>query len=215
MEIIARSPGIRVQVQFKAGSLERISLFSSPEFSLDCPSAHIEPFRAWLKAYSQGQFISLPLPRRQLQNSPPQKNRPFESFCLPTTKPYSPEYVLGGGVQAAWRPRQTDSKSSILLGRGVLQLPPIPIDTFQGDVLRFLQTIPWGSVCSYKDVAKAVGSPRAARAVGNICRGNLFPLLIPCHRVIRSDGEIGRYTPDPSLKRQLLYFEGVTFSKTS
>lgn len=93
---------------------------------------------------------------------------------------------------------------------------PLPLaqDTFQGDVLRFLQTIPWGAVCSYQDVAKGVGSPRAARAVGNICRGNLFPLLIPCHRVIRSDGEIGRYTPDPSLKRQLLYFEGVSLSKT-
>jgi O-6-methylguanine DNA methyltransferase len=152
MEVIAPKPGIRVQILFKAGSLERISLFSSPEFSLDCPSDQMEPFRAWLKAYSQGQFITLPL--------------------------------------------------------------PISRDTFQGDVLRFLQTIPWGSVCSYKDVAKAVGSPRAARAVGNICRGNLFPLLIPCHRVIRSDGEMGRYTPDPSLKRQLLYFEGVTFSKT-
>ncbi len=152
MEVIGSGPSIRVQVHYKAGSLERISLFSSPKFSLECPSAQIDPFRTWLKAYSQGQFIPFPL--------------------------------------------------------------PLPGDTFQGDVLRFLQTIPWGSVCSYKDVAKAVGSPRAARAVGNICRGNLFPLLIPCHRVIRSDGEIGRYTPDPSLKRQLLQFEGVTFSKT-
>src|ERR1700719_3299367 len=125
MEIIGSGPGIRVQVHYKAGSLERISLFSSPKFSLDCPSAHVEPFRAWLKAYSQG-LLSI--------------------------------------------------------------IPSLPLlsDTFQGDVLRFLQTIPWGSVCSYKDVAKAVGSPRAARAVGNICRGNLFPLLIPCHRVIRS-----------------------------
>lgn len=155
MELISTRPGIRVQVHFKAGSLERISLFSSPELSLDtqfCPQDQVELFRAWLKAYSQGQFIPLAL--------------------------------------------------------------PLPSDTFQGDVLRFLQTIEWGSVCSYKDVAKAVGSPRAARAVGNICRGNLFPLLIPCHRVIRSDGEIGRYTPDPSLKRQLLQFEGVAFSTT-
>jgi hypothetical protein len=61
--------------------------------------------------------------KRQLQNSSPQQNRPFEPFCRPTAKPYSPEYVLGGGVQAALRPRQTDSKLSIFLGRGVLQLP--------------------------------------------------------------------------------------------
>jgi O-6-methylguanine DNA methyltransferase len=155
MVIIDTKPGIRVQVHFKAGSLERISLFSALDFSLDpqfCPPDQLETFITWLQAYSQGQFIPLPL--------------------------------------------------------------PLPRDTFQGDVLRFLQTIPWGSVCSYKEVAKAVGSPRAARAVGNICRGNLFPLLIPCHRVIRSDGEIGQYTPDPFLKRQLLHFEGVIFSKT-
>ena len=150
MEIIGAGPGIRVQIHFKAGSLARVSLFSSPEFSLDCSSDQSAPFRAWLKAYSQGQILPFSLP------------------------------ILPG--------------------------------TFQGDVLRFLQTIPWGSVCSYQDVAKGVGSPRAARAVGNICRGNPFPLLIPCHRVIRSDGEIGRYTPDPSLKRQLLHFEGATLS---
>ena len=150
MVIISAKPGIRVQAHFKAGSLARISLFSSQNLSLDCPQDDMGDLIAWLKAYSQGQFLAFPL--------------------------------------------------------------PLAHDTFQGDVLRFLQTIPWGSVFSYKDVAKAVGSPRAARAVGNICRGNLFPLLIPCHRVIRSDGEIGRYTPDPSLKRQLLHFEGVTFS---
>ena len=58
----------------------------------------------------------------QLQNSPPQQNRPFEPFCRSAAKPYSLEYVLGGGVRVALRPRQTDSKSSIFLGRGVLQL---------------------------------------------------------------------------------------------
>ncbi len=152
MVIIAPKPGIRVQAHFKAGSLARISLFSSQDLSLDCPQDQMGPLTTWLKAYAQGQFLPFSL--------------------------------------------------------------PLPQGTFQGDVLRFLQTIPWGSVCSYQDVAKGVGSPRAARAVGNICRGNLFPLLIPCHRVIRSDGEIGRYTPDPSLKRQLLYFEGVSLSKT-
>ncbi len=97
---------------------------------------------------------------------------------------------------------------------------PFPLslhqDTFQGDVLRFLMTIPMGTVLSYQDVAKALGSPRAARAVGNICRGNLFPLLIPCHRVIRSNGKMGQYTPDPDLKWELLHFEEVdSFSKTS
>ncbi|MBS0626226.1 MAG: hypothetical protein JSS32_09270 [Verrucomicrobia bacterium] len=58
----------------------------------------------------------------QLQNSPSQQNRPFEPFCRATAEFHSPEYVLGGGVRSALQPRQTDSKSSIFLGRGVLQL---------------------------------------------------------------------------------------------
>ena len=60
---------------------------------------------------------------RKLQNSPPQQNRPFEPFCRSAAKFYSLEYVLGGGVRVAPRPRQTDSKSSIFLGRGALQFP--------------------------------------------------------------------------------------------
>ncbi|MGH7889281.1 MAG: methylated-DNA--[protein]-cysteine S-methyltransferase [Thermodesulfobacteriota bacterium] len=84
---------------------------------------------------------------------------------------------------------------------------PFPAPSFRADVLRFLHASPWGSIFSYQDVAKAVGSPRAARAVGNICQGNPFPLLVPCHRVIRADGSLGRYTPNPTIKMELLQFE--------
>lgn len=62
---------------------------------------------------------------RELQNSPLQQNGPFEPFCRSTAKSYSLEYVLGSKVRVAPRPRQTDSKSSIFLGRGVLQFPLI------------------------------------------------------------------------------------------
>ncbi len=78
---------------------------------------------------------------------------------------------------------------------------------FKGQVLTYLQSIPCGKLVTYKDVAEAVQNPRAARGVGNICRGNSFPLFIPCHRVIRSDGHIGHYTPDPTFKLKLLQFE--------
>jgi O-6-methylguanine DNA methyltransferase len=86
---------------------------------------------------------------------------------------------------------------------------PLPERSFSRDVLGFLRTIPRGAVFSYQQVAQAVGNKKASRAVGNICRTNRFPLFIPCHRVVKTGGEIGRYTPDPSLKSQLLYFEGV------
>jgi O-6-methylguanine DNA methyltransferase len=87
---------------------------------------------------------------------------------------------------------------------------PLPLgETFRGEVLHFLQTIPRGAVFSYGQVARALGNPGAARAIGNICRTNLFPLFIPCHRIIRSDGTLGNYTPDPVIKKELLRFEGV------
>jgi len=95
--------------------------------------------------------------------------------------------------------------------KGKAPIFPLPLskDSFRDTVLRFLQTIPHGTVFTYKEVAEGVNNPRAARAVGNICRGNLFPLIIPCHRVIRADGKMGNYTPNPKLKIQLLRFEGV------
>ena len=89
---------------------------------------------------------------------------------------------------------------------------PTPQTGFTADVLRFLRTTLRGSVFSYQQVAEAVGNKKAARAVGNICRTNPFPLFIPCHRVIKANGEIGRYTPNLSFKSQLLHFEEVTAS---
>jgi methylated-DNA-[protein]-cysteine S-methyltransferase len=61
---------------------------------------------------------------------------------------------------------------------------------FQKAVWRQLQNIPFGQTASYGDVARAVGSPRAFRAVGNANNKNPIPLIIPCHRVIGSDGKL-------------------------
>ena len=74
-----------------------------------------------------------------------------------------------------------------------------------------LQSIPPGKLITYQELAAAIGSPRAARAVGSFCSRNLFPLLIPCHRVIPSSGRLGAFTPDPRIKEELLQFEGITF----
>lgn len=75
-----------------------------------------------------------------------------------------------------------------------------------------LQAVPLGHVISYLELAQAIGHPRAARAIGNFCRGNLFPLVVPCHRVIPSSGKLGTFTPTPLIKEQLLQFEGVRLS---
>ncbi len=81
---------------------------------------------------------------------------------------------------------------------------------FQRKVLQKVRTIPVGKVRSYRWVAKAIGTEGAVRAVGTTLARNPVPLLIPCHRVIRSDGHLGEYSAGgPSVKARLLAFEGV------
>ncbi|MDE2485239.1 MAG: methylated-DNA--[protein]-cysteine S-methyltransferase, partial [candidate division NC10 bacterium] len=81
---------------------------------------------------------------------------------------------------------------------------------FQRRVLQKIRTIPAGEVRSYRWVAKAIGAERAVRAVGTALAKNPVPLLIPCHRVIRSDGRLGEYSGGgPSVKAKLLAFEGA------
>jgi methylated-DNA-[protein]-cysteine S-methyltransferase len=72
-------------------------------------------------------------------------------------------------------------------------LDDYPFTDFERGVLREVKRIPRGKTRSYLEVARLVGKGRAARAVGNVMRKNPFPIIIPCHRVIRSDGSLGGY----------------------
>ena len=65
---------------------------------------------------------------------------------------------------------------------------------FQKKVWNYLKTIPKGKIKTYKEVANAIGMPKAARAVANACGKNPYAPKIPCHRVIRSDGGLGGYS---------------------
>lgn len=80
---------------------------------------------------------------------------------------------------------------------------------FQRSVWRELRRIPAGATRSYADIAKAIGKPKATRAVANACGANNLPVVIPCHRVIAKDGSIGGYTGGLDIKRALLGAEGV------
>jgi len=80
---------------------------------------------------------------------------------------------------------------------------------FQARVLELVSKIPKGKVTTYKEVARALGSPRSCRAVGNALARNPHPLKIPCHRVVRSDGKIGGYGFGRRRKTKLLVDEGV------
>ncbi len=83
---------------------------------------------------------------------------------------------------------------------------------FQERVLRAEYGIPRGSVSTYGRVARHLGAPGAARAVGRALATNPFPIVIPCHRAIRSDGSLGGYRGGPRMKRALLEMEGVAFT---
>jgi len=80
---------------------------------------------------------------------------------------------------------------------------------FRRVVLQHLREIPYGATESYATVARAVGSPRAVRAAGSACATNPVPLVVPCHRVVRSDGTIGQYRGGPEAKRALLALEAA------
>ena len=83
---------------------------------------------------------------------------------------------------------------------------------FQLKVWNFLKKIPKGSVKTYSQVASAIGKPRAIRAVANAIGKNPYPIKIPCHRVIESNGSLGGYSAKGGIKmkRKLLKKEGIT-----
>jgi methylated-DNA-[protein]-cysteine S-methyltransferase len=97
---------------------------------------------------------------------------------------------------------------------GSRQVFDVPLDFrlargFRRSVLTHLTDIGYGHTATYAQVAAAAGSPRAVRAAGTACATNPLPVVVPCHRVIRSDGSMGRYAGGEDAKRSLLHLEGV------
>ncbi len=88
----------------------------------------------------------------------------------------------------------------------------LPVDLrlargFRRSVLLHLREIPYGTTQSYTAVAKAAGNPSAVRAAASACSHNPLPLVVPCHRVVRSDGSFGEYLGGPKAKHALLAME--------
>jgi methylated-DNA-[protein]-cysteine S-methyltransferase len=81
---------------------------------------------------------------------------------------------------------------------------------FQQRVLRALARVPFGGVTTYGELARRLGSPRAARAVGGALNRNPIPIVLPCHRVVGSTGELVGYGGGLERKRTLLELEGLT-----
>jgi O-6-methylguanine DNA methyltransferase len=94
-----------------------------------------------------------------------------------------------------------------------LELDLRGVSEFERAVLLKAREIPRGEVRPYGWIAREIGRPGAVRAVGSALNKNPIPLLIPCHRVVKSDGQIGEYAFGPSMKRALLASEGLDLAQ--
>ena len=83
------------------------------------------------------------------------------------------------------------------------------VEGFHRRALETIQTIEWGQTMSYGEIAVLAGHPGAARAVGSACRTTPFSVIVPVHRVVRSDGSAGHYGAHPDRKRYLLDLEST------
>ena len=81
---------------------------------------------------------------------------------------------------------------------------------FQREAWGAMRKIPFGSTISYGDQARSIGKPKAFRAVGSANGKNPVPIIVPCHRVLASDGSLGGYSLGLPMKRRLLALEGVS-----
>lgn len=108
--------------------------------------------------------------------------------------------------------RQNDEEAfrlgeRIFSAKGVeLELAPVGT-VFQQSVWDALRQIPFGTTCSYSDIARRIGKPNAVRAVGSAIGANPIAWLIPCHRVLRSDGSLGGYRWGLERKQKMLEWE--------
>ena len=98
------------------------------------------------------------------------------------------------GERLAWSPED-------------VSLEGLSLGPFARAVYEALLSVPPGETVSYGELAEMAGYPRAARAVGNVMATNPIPVVVPCHRVIRADGSLGKYGDDPAWKGRLLEHE--------
>ena len=119
--------------------------------------------------------------------------------------------------RACWRRRPSFDEARRELDlyfEGKLTEFDLPIDWqlthgFRGKVQRAIDRIPYGKTRSYTEIARSAGNERAVRAAGTACGSNPIPIVVPCHRVLRSGGGLGGYGGGLPMKEALLKLEGV------
>ncbi len=119
----------------------------------------------------------------------------------------------GASVAADWNRELADQLLAYASGEPIdfsaVRIDEASLTAFQRKVVRHCRRIPRGDSLTYGELARRVGSPRAARAVGGVMRANRFPIVVPCHRVVAADGGLGGFSAAGGLqtKRRLLALE--------
>jgi methylated-DNA-[protein]-cysteine S-methyltransferase len=164
----------------------------APAFTL-IPSRFGEVSVVWREGESDPRVVEILLPKKRLRLAEmatrPSSHATIDRLCVAIQ-----EYLEGRDVELpiSWLDLHNCSQ-------------------FQRTVLMAEKTIPRGRVAAYSALAAHVGRPRAARAVGTALARNPFPIIIPCHRTVRSDGSLGGFGGGLDMKRALLDMEGVAF----
>lgn len=115
-----------------------------------------------------------------------------------------------------WHQATTRALKHVLAGRDAGKLPPLDWSggtDFQRAVWSAMRRIRVGQTLSYGEIARAIGKPKAVRAVGGACGANPIPVLVPCHRVLAANDKIGGFSGGLDWKRTLLEREGVKLNR--
>jgi O-6-methylguanine DNA methyltransferase len=119
-----------------------------------------------------------------------------------------PDATVRSGVNPILRKAAAQLQAYFTAGLREFSLPlDLAGTSFQQEVWRAVASIPFGETRTYRDIAEAIGRPRAVRAVGAAQAANPLPLVIPCHRVIGSNGSLTGYGGGTEIKRWLLDHE--------
>ncbi len=112
-----------------------------------------------------------------------------------------------------WHRTTSTALKAILAGREPKDFPPLDMagTAFQKSVWNALRKISLSKTKSYGEIAAAIGSPKAVRAVGGACGANPVPVLVPCHRVLAANQKLGGFSGGLDWKRKLLAREGIKF----
>jgi O-6-methylguanine DNA methyltransferase len=115
-----------------------------------------------------------------------------------------------------WHQSTARALKNLLAGKNAGELPPLDLSAgtdFQRAVWSAMRRIRTGQTLSYGEIARAIGRPKAVRAVGGACGANPIPVLVPCHRVLAANARIGGFSGGLDWKRALLEREGVKLNR--